>query len=138
MLPTHPGGHTGTGTDVASNLFRTYQQWTASTNTICIFPFFGDLASAFYRVLRTIIAKGGPSDEVPPWVIKQLDFQPSEIHDRIQNILQLSALQAAGAPEHLESVIADMSFGAHRLLHLGSIRWSLQIVVRSPDAQLQI
>ena len=68
MLPTQIGGRPGGGTDLASHIFRGYQAWTHVT-VQTLAAIFVDLTSAFYRVIRSLIVRGGSSDESIPWVL---------------------------------------------------------------------
>ena len=74
---------------------------------------FCDLVSAFYRVVRTLVAKGGPAEEAIPWVLRQLELPDCEIREITCNIFELSALEQADVPAHLSSIIAETMAGAH-------------------------
>ena len=58
MLDTQIGGRVGGGTDLASHIFRAFQQCCA-INGISFLAFFFDLTAAFYRVLRALIVSRG-------------------------------------------------------------------------------
>ena len=74
---------------------------------------FVDQASAFYRTIRSVVVKGGPSDEAVPWIIGQLGFDDTQIRDLTQSLLEDSALEQAKVPIQFQDVIADMCAGAH-------------------------
>ena len=112
LLDTQVGGKEGGGTDLASHTFRSFMAWAAlkKRNMLAIFV---DQASAFYRTIRSLVVKGGPSDEAVPWIIGQLGFDDTQIRDLAQSLLEDSALEQAKVPIQFQDVIAGMCAGAH-------------------------
>jgi len=74
---------------------------------------FVDLTSAFYRAVRSLIVKGGYSDEAIPWLLRELGFNQIETREIAMNLMENAALQDAEASLHLQSVAADICYGAH-------------------------
>ena len=97
LLDTQVGGKEGGGTDLASHTFRSFMAWTAlnKRNMLAIFV---DQAFAYYRTIRSLVVKGGPSDEAVPWVIRQLGFDDTQIRALTQSLLEDSAFGQANIP----------------------------------------
>ena len=74
---------------------------------------FVDLTSAFYRAVRSTTVKGGYSDEAIPWLLRELGFNHTETREIAMNLMENAALQDAEASLHLQSVAADICYGAH-------------------------
>lgn len=74
---------------------------------------FIDQVSALYRTIRSLVVKGGPSDEALPWIIQQLNFGPEDTRSLTMELLELSALQQADVPHQFQAQMADLCHGAH-------------------------
>ena len=69
---------------------------------------FVDQAFAFYRTIRSLVLKGGPSDEAAPLVIRQFGFDDTQTRALTQSLFEDSAFAQAKVPVQFQEVIADI------------------------------
>ncbi|CAE7939811.1 unnamed protein product, partial [Symbiodinium sp. KB8] len=97
-----PGGNVVFG----AHLTRSFLRWQAAKKKSC-FILFTDIASAFYSVVRQLVASGGMSSG-SGLSLEGLNLPPEDIAALLEHAAQPSAVAEAGATSWLEAV-------AHRL-----------------------
>ena len=100
------GGKPGGNVVFGAHLTRSFLRWQAAKKKSC-FILFTDIASAFYSVVRQLVASGGMSSG-SGLSLEGLNLPPEDIAALLEHAAQPSAVAEAGATSWLEAV-------AHRL-----------------------
>ena len=108
--PSQVGGRRGCGTDFAVHIARQFQRWCQLQGYSCALVFL-DLRSAFYKVLRCLVAKAWNYEEGLPWILSTCGVSATEAGDVMDTVRQASALAQSGCSQHLERLIASLHEG---------------------------
>ena len=96
------GGRPGSNVVYGAHLTRSFLRWQAQNHRPC-FLLFTDIASAFYSVVRELVAKRS-SDGRQPTSLLGIELPPEDLELLLQHTTDASALQAAGATPWLEAL----------------------------------
>ena len=105
------GGRPKVGIDFASHSVKRFID-LLHARRLSGMLFFIDIRSAFYSAVRPLFFATGGCDEEIARLVASLGVAPEIVADFIVKLRQMSALEQAGSPQHLESLVAGMFEGA--------------------------
>ena len=104
------GGRPKTGVDMASHALRQFLDilFAYRISAVC---FFIDIRAAFYSVLRPLLYETGGDEESFGRLVLLLGLPASCIEPLVSTLREASAMQQAGASDHLQAVVHSLYNG---------------------------
>ena len=96
------GGRPGSSVVYGAHVTRSFLRWQASCHSSC-FILFTDIASAYYSVVRQLVAKSDSGRAAEDW-LRGMDLPLEDLELLARHSENASALQEAGATGWLESL----------------------------------
>ena len=96
------GGRPGSSVVYGAHVTRSFLRWQASCHSSC-FILFTDIASAYYSVVRQLVAKADSGRAAEEW-LRGIDLPLEDLELLARHSGNVSALQEAGANSWLESL----------------------------------
>ena len=105
-LPLQLGGRRGSTVSMASHMVRLFLGWTKRCAMSSALLFL-DVQTAFYRVLRPLIAKHKEFHRQLIEIIQFFDLDPEAYQELCQALDEPTAMHQAGVPTPLENLVAE-------------------------------
>ena len=105
--PMQLGGKPGASVTQASHISRTFLSW-AKKRCFSAAILFLDIRSAFYRVIRPLIAQSAKLHEQLVLVVDKFGLPPQTVQDLLAHLHSSSIMKEFGVPEFHEQMTAEL------------------------------